>query len=144
MSALDSDEESYSPKRVLWALGAVAAVLLVVLVAALVVPLQPPLAAGGGTLAAGSVAIPSGVGANIKLNFAPSTITVVIGKNNTVTWVNLDTTTHTVTATDGSFDSGNILAGQSWSHTFTTAGTYTYYCVYHSAWMKGTVMVKSS
>jgi len=78
--------------------------------------------------------------------FVPNMITVVIGVNNTVVWTNDDTmfggVIHTVTATDKSFNSGNINAGDSFKWTFTTPGTYTYYCVYH-AWMKGTVIVKS-
>ena len=72
--------------------------------------------------------------------YSPPTIKVVIGVNNTVTWVNNDDAPHTVTATDSSFDSGNINAGQSWTHTFTTPGTYSYYCTYHP-WMKGTITV---
>jgi plastocyanin len=67
---------------------------------------------------------------------------VVIGVNSTVTWVNSDDVPHTVTANDGSFNSGNLDAGQSWSHTFTTPGTYAYYCAYHP-WMKGTIIVKA-
>jgi plastocyanin len=63
-----------------------------------------------------------------------------------VVWTNYDTTyggiTHTVTATDKSFNSGDIKAGGTFKWTFTTPGTYTYSCVYH-AWMKGTVIVKS-
>jgi plastocyanin len=47
---------------------------------------------------------------------------------------------HTVTASDGSFNSENLNAGQSWTHTFTTPGTYSYYCSYH-AWVKGTIVV---
>ncbi len=74
--------------------------------------------------------------------YSPKTITVVIGVNNTVVWKNEDTIFHTVTATDGSFNSGTIFAGQTWSHTFSQAGTYAYYfCQYHP-WMKGTVIVK--
>lgn len=75
--------------------------------------------------------------------YSPSTITVVLGVNSTVTWVNNDQAPHTVTATDGSFNSGNLNAGQTWSHTFTAPGVYAYYCSYHP-WMKGTVIVKSS
>lgn len=75
--------------------------------------------------------------------YSPQTITVVIGVNNTVTWVNNDDAPHTVTASDGSFNSGNINAGQSWTHTFTAPGTYSYYCAYHP-WMKGTVVVLSA
>jgi plastocyanin/outer membrane murein-binding lipoprotein Lpp len=74
--------------------------------------------------------------------YLPANITVVVGVNNTVIWTNSDSVFHTVTATDGSFNSGTIFSGQSWSHTFTQRGTYSYYfCQYHP-WMKGTVIVK--
>jgi len=72
--------------------------------------------------------------------FSPPTITVVIGVNNTVEWVNNDTAPHTVTATDRSFDSGNMNPADTWTYTFTQSGTYTYTCSYHP-WMKGTVIV---
>ena len=90
-----------------------------------------------------TVSIPPGTGSNNNLNYTPGTITVVIGVNNTVTFVNNDSSPHTVTADDGSFDSGNLPAGQSWAHTFTAAGTFNYHCSYHS-WMKGTVIVLQS
>ena len=89
------------------------------------------------------VSILSGSAANTtKTYYSPSTITVVVGVNNTVTWINNDNAPHTVTATGGSFDSGNLNQGQSWTHTFTTPGTYTYRCTYHP-WMTGTIIVKS-
>jgi len=75
--------------------------------------------------------------------YSPDTITVVIGVNNTVEWVNNETAPHTVTATDHSFDSGNLSPGDTWTYTFTKPGTYTYVCTYHP-WMKGTVIVVSS
>jgi plastocyanin len=74
--------------------------------------------------------------------FNPPTITVVIGINNTVVWTNDDSVPHTVTADSGSFSSGNLNPGDSYSFTFTAPGTYAYHCSYHS-WMKGTVIVKS-
>ena len=94
------------------------------------------------------VIMPAGVGGNQSLNFQPAHIRVVIGLNNTVSWINDDTTPHTVTSTTvpsgaASFDSGNMNAGAKFSHTFTVAGTYTYYCKYHS-WMQGTVIVEAS
>ncbi len=45
------------------------------------------------------VAMPSGVGNNQSLNFSPSKLTVVIGVNNTIEWVNQDSVSHTVIAT---------------------------------------------
>ena len=91
---------------------------------------------------AGVVIMPSGIGTNPSLNYAPLNITVIIGLNNTVTFKDEDNSApyHTVTATDGSFDSGNMAYGQSWTHAFTTPGTYTYYCKYHFC-MRGTVIV---
>ncbi len=71
----------------------------------------------------------------------PSSIIVVIGVNNTVVWTNYDSATHTVTANDGSFDSKDLKAGQSFSYTFTAPGTFGYHCIYHG-WMVGQVMVK--
>lgn len=71
--------------------------------------------------------------------YTPAAITVMIGRNNTVIWTNYDSIAHTVTST-GFFDSGSISAGSSFAHTFTTPGTYHYFCVYHP-WMNGTVTV---
>jgi plastocyanin len=62
-------------------------------------------------------------------SFDPGTITIAAGT--TVTWTNNDTATHTVTADDGSFDSGNIATGQTFSMTFNTPGTFTYHCAIH-------------
>jgi plastocyanin len=88
-----------------------------------------------------TITIPSGTAAQ-SLNYSPANFTVVVGVNNTVTFVNQDSTKHTVTADDGSFNSGDILPGKSWAYTFTTPGTFTFHCNYHS-FMKGTVTVKS-
>jgi plastocyanin len=74
--------------------------------------------------------------------FSSSTVTVVIGVNNTVTWTNHDPVAHTVTADGGSFDSGTISSGGTFSHTFTAAGAYSYHCSIHT-YMKGTVIVLS-
>jgi plastocyanin len=81
--------------------------------------------------------------ANQQLNYRPSSFAVVIGVNNTVTFVNQDSVTHTVTANDGSFDSKDIPAGQSWTHTFQNAGVFSFHCTYHPSFMKGTITVKS-
>jgi plastocyanin len=87
------------------------------------------------------VSIPSGAGSPSGApGYAPDKITVVIGVNNTVVWTNNDTAHHTVTATDGLFNSGDMAPGAIYMYTFTTAGTYTYTCSYHN-WMTGTVTV---
>lgn len=61
--------------------------------------------------------------------FGPQTLTVDVGT--TVTWTNEDAVVHTVTADDGSFDSGNLSTGDTFSQTFDTAGTYSYHCTPH-------------
>lgn len=88
------------------------------------------------------VSIQLGSGDSVSFSYSPDQVTLVIGVNNTVTWINNDNAPHTVTAYDGSFDSGNVGSGASYTHTFTAPGTYKYYCAYHS-WMVGTVVVKA-
>ena len=61
--------------------------------------------------------------------FQPKDITVKAGTK--VTWTNMDTAPHTATASDGSFDTGNLTTGQSASVTFTKAGDYAYFCAVH-------------
>ena len=58
-----------------------------------------------------------------------------------VTWVNEDGTKHTVTADDGSFESGDILPGQSFTLVLTEVGVYTYYSKYKTD-MKAKLTVK--
>jgi plastocyanin len=71
--------------------------------------------------------------------FTPPTLTVPAGT--TVTWTNDDAVPHTATAQDGSFDSGNLNPGQSFSFTFHTPGSYPYVCQYHAG-MQGAIVVQ--
>ena len=71
--------------------------------------------------------------------FDPQTITVKAGTE--VTWKNSDDATHTATADDGSFDTGDLDKGDSKSVTFDKAGSFTYYCRFHP-FMKATVEVQ--
>ena len=77
--------------------------------------------------------------------FNPAIITVTAGT--TITWTNMDSYAHTVTSdSTGLFNSGSISMGDaysgggSWSHLFSTTGTYTYHCSIHPT-MKGKVIV---
>jgi plastocyanin len=72
--------------------------------------------------------------------FTPADITVKVG--DTVTWTNNGPSAHTVTADDGSFDSGSLAQGKTFSHTFQTAGTFSYICTIHP-FMKAQVVVQS-
>ena len=77
------------------------------------------------------------------MKFDPEDLTINVG--DTVNWTNNDGIEHTATSTDGpaSFDSGNIAAGDSWSFTFTEAGTYNYKCEYHGS-MNASITVVDS
>ena len=61
--------------------------------------------------------------------YSPSNIQVSIGT--TVTWTNQDSAPHTVTFKNGMKDSGWLRQGQSFPYTFTTPGTFDYYCTVH-------------
>ncbi len=63
--------------------------------------------------------------------YNPVQITVPVGT--TVIWKNNDSAPHAVTADDGSFDSGSLSRGDTFSHTFKQAGTLGYYCKFHSS-----------
>ncbi|MGK5698284.1 cupredoxin domain-containing protein, partial [Streptomyces sp. URMC 128] len=58
---------------------------------------------------------------------------LVVEVGQTVPWTNHDSVPHTVTTTKApvKFDSGTLEKGDSWSYTFTKAGTYEYYCAVH-------------
>ncbi|MGE5297775.1 MAG: plastocyanin/azurin family copper-binding protein [Acidobacteriaceae bacterium] len=78
--------------------------------------------------------------------FTPQNISIPAGT--TVTWANSGTMAHTVTADNGSFNSGTLNPGMSFSETFPTPGTFPYYCQFHGArggiGMSGMVTVTSS
>jgi plastocyanin len=99
-----------------------------------------------------TVSIPAGISNKSNaLNYVRSNITVVIGVNNTVVWINLDTASgqkHSVTSSSvpsgaQPFDSGIINGTRTtFTVTFTVPGTYQYHCIYHD-WMIGKVKVVS-
>jgi YVTN family beta-propeller protein len=69
----------------------------------------------------------------------PDAITIGIGQ--AVRWTNTDPVPHTVSGDDGTWGSGDIAAGKSYSVTFLSAGTFPYHCGIHPA-MQGTVVVQ--
>ena len=77
--------------------------------------------------------------------FTPNVLNIKAGT--TVTFVNTDGNSHTVTSvkpgttdSDGIFDSGIIKAGKTFSFTFDKPGTYDYICMIHTH-MSGTIIV---
>jgi plastocyanin len=73
-----------------------------------------------------------------KWAYAPTTRKIPTGT--WVTWSNDGQETHSVTATDGSFDSGDLDPSEGFSWYFDQPGTYQYTCVEH-AWMSGRIVV---
>ena len=72
--------------------------------------------------------------------FSPSEITIKKGK--TVTWMNGDSAPHTVVSDSGSeINSPSLSNGQTYSHTFNSAGTYAYHCSIHPG-MKARIIVE--
>lgn len=75
-----------------------------------------------------------------NLNYLQSRQEIAVGT--TVEWKNNDPLPHTVTAVDKSFNSGLIQPGKTYTHTFTKAGTYNFFCTPHP-FMKGLIVVKA-
>ena len=73
-----------------------------------------------------------------KNGFTPASVTITVG--DMVTWHNADTSDHQVVANDGSFASPVLHGDQSYSHTFTGAGTVKYHDTYSKS--TGSVVVK--
>ena len=63
--------------------------------------------------------------------YNPTQLTVAVGT--TVTFTNKDNANHSVTETGNLFDSGTIKSGNSYTYQFNTAGTFYFYCNYHSS-----------
>ena len=79
-----------------------------------------------------------------SFKFLPASITIASGAR--VTWVNRDKAPHTAQNTGepspgAEFDTGRLTRGQHQSITFSTPGTYHYYCVYHR-FMEANVIVR--
>ena len=101
------------------------------------------LAVAGPAYAATSVSI-------VDFSFQPSSVTISAGES--VIWTNNGQAAHTVTADNGSFDSSPncpsnlsdcMQPGDSYTHTFSSAGTFAYHCKVHPS-MTGTVVVEAA
>lgn len=74
-----------------------------------------------------------------NFSFTPATITIPVGT--TVRWTNHDDIPHNVVANDKSFKSKALDTDESFSFTFTKAGTFDYFCSIHPK-MTGKVVVQ--
>jgi len=61
--------------------------------------------------------------------FEPDNLSVAA--DTTVTWINQGADWHSIASYDGSFESGKISPGESFSHRFDLPGSYQYICKHH-------------
>ena len=88
-----------------------------------------------------TAAVPAGTGATVAIadfSFTPSGQSVGVGKS--VLWTNNGDATHSVKWSDSTPESNRMTHGQTYSRTFSAAGTFTYVCGIHSS-MTGTIIV---
>ena len=109
-----------------------------------------PIGAAVGSVLAGGVLLaqaqsPAGKAVAVSIDnftFNPPTLTVKAGT--TVTWTNKDDIPHGIAATGNAFKRSNALdTDDSYSFTFTTPGTFQYFCYIHPH-MTGTIVVEAA
>ena len=76
-----------------------------------------------------------------QFTFLPQRITVKAGT--TVTWINEDDVPHTIVSSSKVFKSKALDTADKFSFTFTTPGTYDYFCSLHPH-MTGAVVVEAA
>jgi plastocyanin len=111
--------------------------LLVVLSVIALLMFVPPAAAQDAGVE--SVPIQNAWSVNIGDNFFDPPQSAV-EPGSTITWTNNGDEPHTVTADDGSFDSGMLNPGDSYTVAFDGQGTLTYHCAIHPE-MRGSVTI---
>jgi len=108
-----------------------------------VVLLGPRIGPGEGGVS--TVQIPTGSASDSRKTLTPNSITVTLGVNNTVRWINEDSRIHMIVSGEpenpsGLFDSGIIRGGAEFLFTFTEPGEIKVFCTMHP-WKTGTVIV---
>jgi plastocyanin len=77
-----------------------------------------------------------------NFSFAPQTLTVKAGT--TVTWTNRDDIPHGIASSNNAFPKGKAMdTDDSYTFTFTTPGTYQYFCYLHPH-MVGSIVVEAT
>jgi amicyanin len=98
-------------------------------------------ALAGGILIAGAQAPAAAVSID-NFTFTPQKLTVKAGT--TVTWTNKDDIPHGIGASNNAFTRSKALdTNDSYSFTFTTPGTYAYFCYIHPH-MTGSIVVETA
>ena len=98
------------------------------------------LSAGAGNVTASAPPQPGTMEVKIdNFTFGPADLTVRVGA--TITWTNRDDIPHTVVSTDKVFKSKVLDTDEQFSFTFSTPGTFPYFCSIHPK-MTGKVVVQ--
>jgi plastocyanin len=98
------------------------------------------LGAGAGNVTASAQPKPETMEVKIdNFTFGPAELTVMVGT--TITWTNRDDIPHTVVNTDKAFKSKVLDTDAQFSFTFSTPGTFPYFCSIHPK-MTGKVVVQ--
>ena len=98
------------------------------------------LGAGAGHVAASAQQKPDTMEVKVdNFTFGPAELTVKVGT--TITWTNRDDIPHTVVSTDKVFKSKVMDTDEKFSFTFSTPGTFPYFCSIHPK-MTGKVVVQ--
>lgn len=124
--------------------GAIVALTLAACASSATAPSSAAPATSAAATAAATGSAATGDAVTIK-GFAFSPATLTVKKGTTVTFVNMDSATHTVTSgsggtKDGKFDQ-SIDGGGAAKITFDTVGTFSYFCTIHAS-MRGTITVQ--
>ena len=128
MSVAESFSNTLRSALVAAGLGAATATMLAAVV-------LPGWAQNASQPAAGAISIDNFI-------FTPQTLTVKAGT--TVTWTNRDDIPHGIASENNGFAKSKALdTDDSYSFTFTTPGTYKYFCYVHPH-MTGTIVVEPS
>ena len=101
-------------------------------------PTQTPGGADGAVSAVGAVAATEARVVIANQAFDPHAIIVATGA--TITWENQDTVNHTITSSEGWFDSGQVSSGDTFTWQANKAGTFRYHCDNHPQ-MEGVIIV---
>jgi plastocyanin len=98
------------------------------------------LGAGAGNVAASAQPKPETMEVKVdNFTFGPAELTVRVGT--TITWTNRDDIPHTVVSTEKVFKSKVLDTDEKFSFTFSTPGTFPYFCSIHPK-MTGKVVVQ--
>ena len=97
-----------------------------------------------------TIVIPFGAASpgSLNLNFQPAVVTVVMGVNSTIIFVNNATTYHWIESISTPnnaqpFETAILSHGQSYSISLTVPGVYQYQDIDYPVWLHGTIVVES-